>query len=86
MYRRSGAPESDAARGGPIAPMPSIETIDMMISRAQDNAGQNNASRLLMDAILALLKREKDRRAKAACIKRDAPGRHVHHTVSDRGR
>jgi hypothetical protein len=52
-----------------------IEAIDMMISRAQANADQSNASRLRMEAILALLKREKDRRAKAAGIERDAPGR-----------
>jgi hypothetical protein len=52
-----------------------IEAIDTMISRAQANADQSNASRLRMEAILALLKREKDRRAKAAGIERDAPGR-----------
>ena len=52
-----------------------IETIDMMISRAKANADQSNASRLRMEAILALLKREKERRAKAADIERDAPGR-----------
>ena len=52
-----------------------IETIDTMISRAKANADQSNASRLRMAAILALLKREKDRRAKAAGIERDAPGR-----------
>ena len=52
-----------------------IETIDTMISRAKANANQSNASRLRMEAILALLKREKDRRAKAAGIERDAPGR-----------
>ena len=52
-----------------------IEAIDTMISRAQANAEQSNASRLRMEAILALLKREKDRRAKAAGIERDAPGR-----------
>ena len=52
-----------------------IETIDMMISRAKANADQSNASRLRMEAILALLKREKARRAKAQGIERDAPGR-----------
>ena len=52
-----------------------IEAIDMMISRATANADQNNASRLRMAAILALLKREKARRAKAQGIERDAPGR-----------
>jgi hypothetical protein len=51
------------------------ETIDTMISRAQDNPDQSNASRLRMGAILALLKREKERRAKVAGIERDAPGR-----------
>ena len=52
-----------------------IEAIDTMILRAQANADQSNASRLRMEAILALLKREKDRRAKAAGIEHDAPGR-----------
>ena len=48
-----------------------------MILRAQDNPDQSNASRLRMNAILALLKREKDKRAKAKAqdIERDAPGR-----------
>ena len=54
-----------------------VETIDKMISRAEDNADDSNASRLRMEAILALLKREKVRRAKAKAqgIERDAPGR-----------
>ena len=54
-----------------------IETIDTMISRAKANADQSNASRLRMEAILALLKREWDKRAKAKAqgIERDAPGR-----------
>lgn len=52
-----------------------IETIDKMISRAKANADDSNASRLRMEAILVLLKREEDRRAKAAGIERDAPGR-----------
>jgi hypothetical protein len=54
-----------------------IETIDTMISRAQANADQSNASRLRMDTILALLNREKEKRAKAKSqdIERDAPGR-----------
>lgn len=54
-----------------------VETIDMMISRAKANADQSNASRLRMAAILALLKREKDKRAKAKArgLERDAPGR-----------
>ena len=54
-----------------------IEAIDMMISRAQANPDQSNASRLRMEAILALLKREKGKRAKekAQDIERDALGR-----------
>ena len=54
-----------------------VETIDALISRAEANADQSNASRLRMEAILALLKREKARRAKAKAqgIERDAPGR-----------
>ena len=54
-----------------------IETIDMMISRAKANADQSNASRLRMAAILALLKREKDKsaNAKAQDIERDGPER-----------
>lgn len=52
-----------------------IETIDTVISRAQANADQSNASRLRMEAFLTLLKREKDRRAKAAGVERDASGR-----------
>lgn len=49
--------------------------VDTMISRAQDNPDQSNASRLRMEAILALLKCEKGRRAKEAGINRDAPQR-----------
>lgn len=52
-----------------------VETIDTMISRAESNSEQSNVSRLRMDAILALLKREKERRVKAAGIERDAPQR-----------
>ena len=54
-----------------------IEAIDLMITRAQDNPDQSNANRLRMDTILALLNREKDRRAKvkAQGIERDGPGR-----------
>ena len=53
------------------------ETVDTMISRAKANADQSNASRIRMAAILALLKREKDKRAKAKAqdIERDGPGR-----------
>ena len=53
------------------------ESIDKFIALAQASAVQNNASRLRSEAILALLKREKDKRAKAKAqgIERDAPGR-----------
>ena len=54
-----------------------IEAIDRLIARAEDHPDQSNASRLRMGAILVLLKREKDKRAKAKAqdIKRDALGR-----------
>jgi hypothetical protein len=54
-----------------------VEVIDTMISRAKANADQSNASRIRMAAILALLNREKDRRAKTKAQdgERDAPGR-----------
>lgn len=52
-----------------------IESIDLMISRAQDNPDHSNADCLRLAAILSLVKREKERRAKAAGIERDAPGR-----------
>ena len=52
-----------------------IEAIDRLIARAQDHPDQSNANRLRMDAFLTLLKREKERRAKAAGIERDAPQR-----------
>jgi hypothetical protein len=53
------------------------ESINKFISLAQASAVQNNASRLRSEAVLALLKREKDKRAKAKAqdIERDAPGR-----------
>jgi hypothetical protein len=53
------------------------ESIDKFISLAQASAVQNNASRLRSEAVLALLKREKDKRAKAKAqdFERDAPGR-----------
>jgi hypothetical protein len=53
------------------------ESIDKFISLAQASAVQNNASRLRSEAVLALLKWEKDKRAKAKAqdIERDAPGR-----------
>tara|TARA_R110000772_G_scaffold69345_15_gene153279 strand:+ start:163 stop:648 length:486 start_codon:yes stop_codon:yes gene_type:complete len=41
-----------------------IESIDLMISRAQDNSDQSNANRLRLAAILGLVSREKERRAK----------------------
>jgi hypothetical protein len=52
-----------------------IETIDIVISNAKANVDQSNASRLRMEAILALLKREKARRAKQQGIERDGQGR-----------
>ena len=54
-----------------------IEAIDTMILRAKENADHSNASRIRMAAILALLNREKDRRAKTKTQGggRDAPGR-----------
>ena len=53
------------------------ETIDTMISRAQDNPEQSNANRLRMAAILAIVSQEKARRtkAKAQNIEHNAPGR-----------
>ena len=52
-----------------------MDAIDKLIARAQDNPDQSNATRLRMEAALALLKREKDRRAKAHDIERETPGR-----------
>jgi hypothetical protein len=54
-----------------------IEAIDRLIARAEDHPDQSNANRLRMSAFLVLLKREKDKRAKAKAqdIERDAPGR-----------
>jgi hypothetical protein len=54
-----------------------IEAIDRLIARAQDHPDQSNANRLRMDAFLTLLKREKDKRAKAKAQdnERDKPGR-----------
>jgi hypothetical protein len=46
-----------------------------VISNATANVDQSNASRLRMEAILALLKREKARRAKEQGIERDGQGR-----------
>ena len=51
------------------------ETIDTIISRAQDNPDKSNADRLRMAAILAVAIREKTRRAKAQGVERDGPGR-----------
>jgi hypothetical protein len=53
------------------------ESIDKFISLAQASAVQNNASRLRSEAILALLKQEKARRAKAKAhsIERDGQRR-----------
>ena len=54
-----------------------IDAIDRLIARAEDHPDQSNANRLRMGAFLVLLKREKDKRAKAKAqdIERDAPGR-----------
>jgi hypothetical protein len=54
-----------------------IEAIDRLIARAEDHPDQSNANRLRMGAFLVLLKREKDKRAKAKAqdIERDASGR-----------
>ena len=41
------------------------ETIDTMISRAQDNSEQSNANRIRLAAVFALATQEKTRRAKA---------------------
>jgi len=54
-----------------------IEAIDRLIARAEDHPDQSNANRLRMGAFLVLLKREKDKRAKAKAQdnERDTPGR-----------
>jgi hypothetical protein len=54
-----------------------IDAIDRLIARAEDHPDQSNANRLRMGTFLVLLKREKDKRAKAKAqdIERDAPGR-----------
>jgi hypothetical protein len=54
-----------------------IEAIDRLIARAQDHPDQSNANRLRMGTFLVLLKREKDKRAKAKAQdnERDTPGR-----------
>jgi hypothetical protein len=51
------------------------ETIDKLIARAKANEDASNASRLRMGVFLDLLNREKERRAKAQGVERDAPGR-----------
>jgi hypothetical protein len=53
----------------------SIEMIEGMIARGKATEHENNASRLRMGVILDLLNREKERRAKAQDVERDAPGR-----------
>jgi hypothetical protein len=54
-----------------------IDAIDRLIARAEDHPDQSNANRLRMGTFLVLLKREKDKRAKAKAqdTERDAPGR-----------
>jgi len=51
------------------------ETIDKLIARAKANEDASNASRIRMGVFLGLLNREKERRAKAQGVERDAPGR-----------
>lgn len=51
------------------------ETIDKLIARAKANEDASNASRLRMSVFLDFLNREKERRAKAQGLERDAPGR-----------
>jgi hypothetical protein len=54
-----------------------IETIDTMISRAQDDPAKCNADRIRLAAIFVLASREKARRAKAKAqgMERNPPGR-----------
>ena len=52
-----------------------IEAIDKLIARAKANENENNASRIRMGVILDFLNREKERRAKAQGVERNAPGR-----------
>lgn len=40
------------------------ETIDKLIDHAKNNSDQSNANRLHMEAVLALINREENRRAK----------------------
>ena len=51
------------------------DTIEMLISRMKAVDDESNASRLRVNAVLALLYREMERRAKAQDMERDAPGR-----------
>jgi hypothetical protein len=51
------------------------ETIDKLIARAKANEDASNASRLRMSVFLDFLNRERERRAKAQGVERDAPGR-----------
>ena len=51
------------------------DSIEMLVSRMKAVDDESNASRLRVNAVLALLNRAMERRAKAQDIERDAPGR-----------
>ena len=51
------------------------DSIEMLVSRMKAVDDESNASRLRVNAVLALLNREIERRAKAQDMERDAPGR-----------
>ena len=51
------------------------DAIEALISRMKAVDDESNASRLSVNAVLALLYREMERRAKAQDIEREAPGR-----------
>ncbi|MEO6387065.1 MAG: hypothetical protein ABIT16_01420 [Croceibacterium sp.] len=51
------------------------DTIDKLIARAQASEDASNASRIRMGVFLDFLNREKEQRAKAQGVERDAPGR-----------
>ena len=53
----------------------SDDSIEMLVSRMKAVDDESNASRLRVNAVLALLNREIERRAKAQDVERDAPGR-----------
>jgi hypothetical protein len=53
----------------------SEDAINTLIARVRATELENNASRLRMGVFLDFLNREKERRAKAQAVERDAPGR-----------